>query len=151
LKYRSQQVHRLQRHFAIGQLYEDSMPVLNQLRGAGHPTGIVSNAPWGSPPDLWRDELDRLGIATSVDCVVLCGDVGWRKPAPEIFELAAKNLDRRPNECIFIGDDLRWDIFGSAAVGMRPILIDRDARHTDHVGDRVDNLYDLPAIVEAGA
>jgi hypothetical protein len=36
---------------------------------------------------------------------------------------------------------LRWDIAGSAAVGMHPVLLDRDGRHRDHGGARVSDLY----------
>jgi FMN phosphatase YigB (HAD superfamily) len=59
--------------FAVGRVYSDTLPALAQLRGRGVRTAIVSNAPWGSPPELWRHELDRLGLSDSVDTVVLCG------------------------------------------------------------------------------
>jgi putative hydrolase of the HAD superfamily len=126
--------------FASGRLYSDTLPVLQELNSDGYQTAIVSNAPWGSPPEMWRQELARLGLADAVDCIVLCGDVGWRKPAPQIFNHAAARLRRQPNECVFVGDDLRWDIAGSAAVGMHPILMDRDDTHRDHIGDRVSDL-----------
>ena len=134
--------------FAIGRLYEDTLPALAELRDAGHPTAIVSNAPWGSPPDLWRRELARLGLAASVDCVVLCGDVGWRKPAREIFDYAARMLERLPGKCVFVGDDLRWDISGSAAAGMRPLLMDREHRHPNHSADRAHDLFGVLEVVQ---
>lgn len=137
--------------FDIGHVYDDSLPVLERLRSAGHPLAIVSNAPWGSPPSLWRDELKRLGLASAVDTIVLCGDVGWRKPAPEIFRSAASKLDRRPEDCIFVGDDLRWDVSGSQAVGMKPVLIDRDQRNQEYDGFRIKGLDGLVAIVESRA
>jgi putative hydrolase of the HAD superfamily len=136
--------------FALGRVYDDTMPVIKELRGAGYPVAIVSNTPWGSPPNLWHDELERLGLARAVDIVVLCGDVGWRKPARQIFEFAASRLDRRPEECIFVGDDLRWDVSGSESAGMRPVLIDRDQRNQQYVGERVEDLYQLLAMVERG-
>lgn len=136
--------------FAIGRVYNDTFPVINQLRGTGYPVAIVTNAPWGSPPDLWRGELERLGLASAVDSIVLCGDVGWRKPAREIFDFAASALDRKPEECIFVGDDLRWDVFGSEAAGMRPVLLDRYQRNQQYAGECVEDLYELLAIVEAG-
>src|SRR5262249_19645012 len=75
--------------FAIARVYDDAVPVLTQLREAGFRTAIVSNAPWGSPSPLWRREIERLGFASLVDSVVLCGEVGWRKPSPQIFHRAA--------------------------------------------------------------
>lgn len=137
--------------FAVGRVYDDTLPVLRRLREIGARTAIVSNAPWGSPPELWRAELKRLQLADAVDAVVLCGDVGWRKPAPEIFRHAAYKLGYRVEDCTFVGDDLRWDIEGSAAVGMRPVLVDRDGRHPQYRGERVSDLNGVLAAIEHGA
>lgn len=137
--------------FAVGRVYDDVLPALTRLRDAGMRTAIVSNAPWGSPPQLWRRELRRLGLADTVDAVVFCGDVGWRKPAPDIFHHALRKLGCRAAECAFIGDDLRWDIEGSAAVGIRPILIDRDGRHPSYEGERVADLDRLLPLLETRA
>lgn len=133
--------------FDVGRVYGDSIPTMRALRDAGHSLAIVSNAPWGSPPNLWRQELARLGLASAVDAIVLCGDVGWRKPAPAIFRHAASALDRRPDECIFVGDDLNWDLAGSESVGMRPVLIDRDRRHPSYRGERIAGLDELSAVI----
>jgi putative hydrolase of the HAD superfamily len=137
--------------FAMGRVYDDAFPVLQEFRRLGYPTAIVSNAPWGSPPGLWRQELKRLGLADAVDSVALCGDVGWRKPAPQIFHYAAGTLDRAASDCIFVGDDLRWDIEGSAAVGMHPVLVDRDDRERHYAGARVSDLNGMLALVVDGA
>jgi putative hydrolase of the HAD superfamily len=91
----------------------------------------------------WREELARLGLSNAVDCVVLCGDVGWRKPAPEIFRRSAERLGVTCGNSTFVGDDLKWDIHGSADVGMRPVLIDRDNRHPDYSGYRISHLHGL--------
>jgi putative hydrolase of the HAD superfamily len=133
--------------FAVGRVYPDARSTLERLRNEGYRTAIVSNAPWGSPPTLWRQELARLGLADLVDAVVLCGDVGWRKPSQRIFEHACTRLGVRSEECTFVGDELDWDIAGSAAVGMRPVLIDRDDRHRDFAGARIRSLSDLPALL----
>ena len=73
------------------------------------------------------------------------------KPAI-LFDLgntfAAASVKRRPEDCMFVGDDLSWDIAGSEAAGMRPVLMDRDRRHHDYAGERVEDLVGLAAIVE---
>jgi len=127
--------------FAMGRVYADTLPTLAKLRRAGVKTAIVSNSPWGSPPEAWRRELRRLELLEAVDAVVLCGDVGWRKPAADIFRHALGKLGCDASECLFVGDDLRWDVEGSASVGMKPVLIDRDARHPDYAGHRVTDLH----------
>jgi FMN phosphatase YigB (HAD superfamily) len=42
---------------------------------------------------------------------------------------------------MFVGDDLRWDIEGSASVGMRAVLIDRGGRHPEYAGPRITDLH----------
>lgn len=135
--------------FDVGRIYDDTFSALDALRRAGHPVAIVSNAPWGSPPELWQQELARLGLASAVDSVVMCGDVGWRKPAAQIFRHAAAALGRPTEACVFVGDDLRWDVSGSQAVGMIPVLIDRDRRNLSYDGQRIEDLHGVLRIVES--
>jgi putative hydrolase of the HAD superfamily len=100
---------------------------------------------------LWRRELARLGLSDAVDAVVLCGDVGWRKPARQIFEAAAKKLDCRPAECVFVGGDVRWDVGGCKAAGMRAVLIDREGRCPEYNGERIAGLHGVLAVLGSGA
>jgi putative hydrolase of the HAD superfamily len=129
--------------FAIGRVYEDTIPVLERLRSNRYRIGIVSNLPWGSPAGAWRQELQRLGVASLVDSTTLCADVGWRKPARQIFEAAARSLAVRCDECTFVGDNMQWDIEGSAAVGMNPVLLDREGHHMEYQGQRISDLKAL--------
>ena len=62
------------------------------------------------------------------------------KPAPQIFRRAVAQLGVTCDQCVFVGDELKWDAEGSAAVGMRPVLIDRGNRHLEHGGERVNDL-----------
>ncbi|MGD8340975.1 MAG: HAD family hydrolase, partial [Gammaproteobacteria bacterium] len=125
--------------FRVARLYEETLSVLETLRREGYPTGIVSNTPWGSPPEPWREEIARLGLGARVDAAVFCGDVGWRKPDRRIFQRAAEAVGREPAQCVFVGDDLEWDIAGSESAGMRPVLIDREGRHPDFYGERLQS------------
>lgn len=133
--------------FKVGRLYPDSQSTLENLKSQNYKTAIVSNTPWGSPPALWRGEFDRLGLTRLVDDIVLCGDIGWRKPSPRVFHHAANLLGASSEECIFVGDDVEWDIAGSAAAGMRPVLLDRDGRHPDFSGERISSLDDLTELL----
>lgn len=133
--------------FEVGKTYDDTHAALELLRSRGYRTAVVSNLPWGSPSAPWRKELKRLGIANRVDAVVLCADVGWRKPARRIFDHACKRLGVSSEQCVFVGDDLEWDVAGSAAAGMRPVLIDRDDRHAAFDGPRIRTLHELPLLL----
>ena len=111
--------------FAIARRYDDVLPVLGELGESGIRKAIISNTPWGSPAKLWSEEIGRLGLREQVELVVLCRDVGWRKPARQVFEYALERLRAEPRECVFVGDDPRWDLAGPRAVGIEAILMDR--------------------------
>lgn len=129
--------------FQKGRIYEDTLPVLKELKGRGFRTGIVSNTSWGSPALLWREEIERMGLAKHMNAVVFCRDVGWRKPSNIIFEFALDRLKAKPQECIFVGDEPKWDIVGPRAVGMTAILIDRNGNHGNQGVDIVRSLHEL--------
>jgi putative hydrolase of the HAD superfamily len=110
---------------ARGRCYEDTLPALRELRSRGFRTAVVSNTSWGSPAVLWRAEIRRLGLDSYMDSVVLDRDVGWRKPSEQIFEFAIRNLGVLPVDCLFVGDEPKWDLRGPRAVGIEAVLIDR--------------------------
>jgi putative hydrolase of the HAD superfamily len=115
--------------FRAARLHDDAKPTLKSLRDMGVKTAIISNTPWGSPAHLWRRELRRHGLSELVDVAVFCGDVGWRKPDPRIFKHTLDRLGLEPGDCLFVGDDPRWDIDGPRAIGMDTVLIDRTRRN----------------------
>jgi putative hydrolase of the HAD superfamily len=96
--------------------------VLESLRRRGVKTAIVSNTPWGSPASAWRMELARHGLLETVDAVVFCVDVGWRKPHRAPFDRALALLDVAAGDAVFVGDDPRWDVVGAQNAGVRPVL-----------------------------
>ncbi|WP_049921477.1 HAD family hydrolase [Halopiger djelfimassiliensis] len=61
-----------------------------------------------------RDDFDA--IVTSVGC-------GWRKPAPEIFEVTAAELGVDPADLVHVGDDPATDR-GVEAVGGTAVLLE---------------------------
>jgi len=117
--------------FARGSVYEDAVPALEEAGSRGFRTAIVSNTPWGSPTGLWREEVERLGLRRLVEEVIFCRDVGWRKPARQIFEHTLEKMRASPDRCVFVGDDPRWDVKGSAAAGIESVLIDRNTALSD--------------------
>jgi putative hydrolase of the HAD superfamily len=90
-------------------------------RRAGVRTGLVSNS-WG------EEGYDRTRFAELFDAVVISGEIGIRKPAPEIYVLAAERLGRAPERCVFV-DDLAGNLKPARAIGMATVL-HRDAETT---------------------
>jgi len=130
--------------FARGYCYEDSLSALKELREKGYRTAIISNTSWGSPAYLWREELNRLTLSTYMNTVVFCRDVGWRKPARQIFLYALEKLSALPRDCVFVGDEPKWDVVGPRAAGITPILIDRSGARPSSVEPKlIRNLREL--------
>ena len=129
--------------FAVARRYDDVLPVLQELGEGGYRKAIISNTPWGSPANLWQEEIKRLSLDDKVDLAVFCRDAGWRKPARQIFDYTLEKLQAEPHDCVFIGDDPRWDLVGPKAVGIDAILIDRRDVLKGTEEEPIKNLYKL--------
>jgi putative hydrolase of the HAD superfamily len=95
--------------------------LLQEVRARGLRIGIVSNT--FDPPDLLHADLVSDGVADRVDAIVFSSELGLRKPAPEIYRAALVALDVEPANALFVGDRVREDVQGPAALGMRTCLV----------------------------
>lgn len=82
-----------------------------RARENGIKTGLLSNS-WGN-----RDSYEFEHFDTLFDAVVISGEVGLRKPDPEIYALAARDLGVLPEQCVFV-DDIAVNIRGAVQAGM---------------------------------
>jgi len=84
--------------------------------------GLVSNFSH-SPTALAL--LEQAGLREHFDAVVISDRVGFRKPRPEIFREALRELGVEPEETLHVGDSLVADVQGAAALGIRPVWLTR--------------------------
>ncbi|MBD5552034.1 MAG: HAD family hydrolase [Lachnospiraceae bacterium] len=63
-------------------------------------------------------KLIKLGVLQYLDFLVTSEEAGAEKPTPRFFELCLKKAGCKPEECIFIGDNLEKDVIGSARCGL---------------------------------
>jgi putative hydrolase of the HAD superfamily len=119
------------------ELFEDVMPVLEELRRAELRIAVVSNGVRDLTEFVAHHRLD-------VDVIVDSRSHGRVKPHPTIFQAALAALGVTPADAVMVGDSLEEDVEGARALGMRAILIDREERHPD-VEERLTDLYGLPA------
>ena len=98
-------------------LLPDAAAVLAELRVRGYKLGVITNG------EEWSQmrKLRVTGLLPLVDLVVISGNEQVKKPAALIFTRAAERLAVRPDECAFVGDHARNDIYGAGAVGMTTI------------------------------
>jgi putative hydrolase of the HAD superfamily len=118
-------------------LYEDALPVLDELRRHGLKLGLISNG---------QRDLEEFAThhALDVDAVVGSQAHGRTKPHPSIFEAALEALDVAVEQAAMVGDSYEDDVEGARALGIRAILLDRDGRQPE-AEDRIDTLFALPA------
>ena len=80
---------------------------------AGIRTGLVSNS-WGTT------RYPRPLLQELFDGVVISGEVGIRKPAPEIYARGAEAIGLEPSQCVFV-DDLPFNLKPAAELGMATV------------------------------
>ncbi len=105
------------RMFAGAALDEAMLAAVRRARAAGIRTGLISNS-WGA------GTYDRTLLAELFDGVVISGDVGMRKPTPEIYAMGPRAIGLAPADCIFV-DDLPFNLKPARELGMATV------RHTD--------------------
>ena len=84
---------------------------VRKARSSGLRTGLLSNS-WGNRESYRFEHFDTL-----FDAVVISGEVGIRKPDPEIYALAAREVGVPPEQCVFV-DDIAANVRGAVAAGM---------------------------------
>jgi putative hydrolase of the HAD superfamily len=84
---------------------------------------MISN--FGYAPAL-HQALDDFGIRQAFETVVVSVEVGWCKPHHEIFARAFEQLAIRPEEALFIGDQLYVDVYGALNSGMDVVWIETE-------------------------
>jgi len=120
-------------------LFDDTLPVLTDLKQRGLVTGLISNI-----EKNMDDAIQKLGIASKLDVIVTSLEAGAAKPHPEIFQYAMSKAKVQPAESIYVGDQYQVDMAGAKAAGMKGILLDRtDYYQTILDCPRIKNLKEL--------
>ena len=108
--------------------------LVDDLRALGVRTGLLSNS--------WGNTYPRERIAEAFDGIVISGEVGLRKPQPEIYRLALDGLGVVPEHAVFV-DDAEPNLVGARAIGLRTVL------HTDPAGTRAALAALVPGLAPA--
>ncbi len=119
----SKVVARMQTLSSISQwaLFEDVQPTMVKLKERGLTIGVLTN--------MDQDMLPlskKLGLEQYVDLFVTSGEIGADKPKPQIFLAAMERSGVQPSQAVHVGDQYAVDVVGARAVGIKPLLIDRN-------------------------
>jgi putative hydrolase of the HAD superfamily len=115
-----------------GEVSRAALSLLREVRSAGRPIGLATNA-----TDELAGDLATLGLAGEVDTVVNSSTVGHPKPSREFFAAACMALGLPPDRVLLVDDDDRA-VRGARAAGLSAY------RWT---GDPVDARYVRAALV----
>jgi FMN phosphatase YigB (HAD superfamily) len=130
----------------------DVRPTLAALRDGDVKLGLVVNT--RHQGQVIDRHLEQLGLLEFFPVRAYSSDVGARKPNPQLFQHALRQLDVPADEALFVGDDPKLDIFGAQRVGMRacvrlPRGSDRGRGMADYAIERISQLLDIFDIVPA--
>ncbi len=128
-------------------LYPDVQKVLDQLH-MHYPLGIVTNAQsaYGLP------ELRNVGIAHYFNPIVISGDYGYCKPDTRLFQKAFDVLNVKPENTIFVGNDMFHDVLGAKQAGSKVVFFSSNQGdqsyydvHPDYI---IKKFADLPLAID---
>ena len=97
-----------------------ALETLRELRGRGLGLGLITVC--SEEVGLLWEETAFAGL---FDATVFSAACGLRKPDPEIYLLACRQLGVEPSECLFVGDGANDELAGAERLGMRAALIHR--------------------------
>lgn len=96
------------------ELRADAKEMLAALAARGYHIGVISNN-----ASLYNvfNVLEDYGIRSFMEDVTVSSVTGYRKPHPEIFRISLRQMQAKPEECVYVGDTISRDIIGPKQVG----------------------------------
>jgi putative hydrolase of the HAD superfamily len=95
-----------------GEVDPDVLGLIRELRAAGIPVGLATNA-----TDLLDADLAALKLTGETDTVAGSAAMGVAKPAPEYFQRACQAVGAPPERVLLVDDDDRM-VGGARAAGL---------------------------------
>jgi len=116
--------------FVESTLYPETKDVLMELKQRGLKIGLISNG--------YEEEinliLEKANLEPSTFNIIVGVDtIKKTKPSSRIFEYAISKLNVRPEEAIFIGDNIEADYKGAQNAGIQALLLNRREKKQSHL------------------
>jgi putative hydrolase of the HAD superfamily len=112
----------------VWEIFPDIPRVLAELQRLSVRLGVISNF----DRRLYRI-LEGLNVRSAFEHVVISSEVGARKPASRIFEVASRQFNVDPDEVLHIGDDSEADFEGARSAGFSALLLDRRRQNLSRI------------------
>jgi len=127
------------------QPYTDAVDTLSKLTDNKFKLGLVSNA-----KSEWvvHEILSKYDLQKFFGTVITSAAMRVRKPRPDIFSRALKDLDVKAKDAVFIGDSLEADIGGARNVGMHSIYVSRKPQENPSMASPEATVFSLTEAVD---
>jgi FMN phosphatase YigB (HAD superfamily) len=117
----------------------DAKEVIIELSRRGYLLGIIANTITETEIPDW---MESEGLTGYFKTVVLSSRVRLRKPNPEIYWLAARQIGVEPSRCVYVGDNPVRDVegcrdagFGMMILFMEPATLAKEPPTGEHKAD----------------
>jgi putative hydrolase of the HAD superfamily len=121
-------------------LFPEVHAVLRELKQRGVAIGVLSNFSLAS----LETSLEAVGIHQWIDVACAATVIGYAKPHPEAYLHVARRLGMKPEQCIFLDDEMPC-VAGAQKVGMTAYLVDRKRSQDDRANSI---LHSLNAVID---
>ena len=98
----------------------DARETILELDRRGYLLGIIANTITETEIPDW---MEADGVTNYFKTVILSSKVGIRKPNPEIYWMAARQIGVEPARCAYVGDNPVRDVEGTRAAGFGMMIL----------------------------
>lgn len=98
----------------------DAKETIIELHRRGYLLGIIANTITETEIPDW---MEADGVTQYFKTVILSSKVGIRKPDPEIYWMAARQIGVEPAKCAYLGDNPVRDVEGTRAAGFGMMIL----------------------------
>ena len=96
----------------------DAIEVLSHLKKNGYKLGLVSDC-GTDVPEIWQDTP----FAPFFNVTIFSCLVGMNKDDSRIFQIAVKEMEVNPGDCLYIADGFRQELNNASKLGMHALQI----------------------------
>jgi putative hydrolase of the HAD superfamily len=132
--------------------FEDAYEVLRRLARTELVRGIITEG----LEVKQAEKLVRLKVHEFLTphAIFISHQIGISKPNPKLYQRACGDLNLKPSECMYVGDQPALDIDPANSIGMVTVRILREGHNRDVRGEsepdfEVENFWDLMEILTA--
>lgn len=105
--------------------YDDVLPGLLRLKNRVRLASVTNG----------NADLQTIGLARHFEVSVAAPGFGVAKPHAAIFMEACRQLGVDASEAVYVGDDLRLDVYGAQRAGLRAVWMNRTAQPNHLAGE----------------